>query len=370
MKRFVLLQLLSMSASAVGTAQTPSPVPGDFGPDPANISVPTAPTAPPAGVPMLPFKFGARPVPPLGQKFGNVAAVALTPEGHLLVFNRNAAIEMVEYDATASKVLRVFNPNIAINPHALRVDRHGNIWASDAYWNVVWKLNSKGEVLMMLGKRAENGAWDDAAWNGMFNQPLDIAFDEDDNFYVVQGHGGTSPPEDCSYCTTYPYAARPDRRAVAARAPVVQGSDPRLLKFDKSGRFIASVSLAHQTGPFATIHTIVTAPSGELWVGDRNAKKLIVFDRNLKRLRDIEMGYLTSGLFVDAQGGLWMSAGMNGMVFKLDWNGKILGWFGKWGNNPDSNDIGEAHQLAVSRDLKTVYVADSLLAHVLKLESN
>ena len=82
---------------------------------------------------MLPFKFGARPVPPLGQKFGNVAAVAFTPEGHLLVFNRNAAIEMVEYDATGSKVLRVFNPNIAINPHALRVDRHGNIWASDAY---------------------------------------------------------------------------------------------------------------------------------------------------------------------------------------------------------------------------------------------
>jgi DNA-binding beta-propeller fold protein YncE len=370
MKRLALLLLLSMCVTAVGTAQNPSPVPGDFGPDPANMSAPTAPTAPPAGVPMLPFKFGARPVPPLGQKFGNVAAVALTPEGHLLVFNRNVAIEMVEYDATGSKVLRVFNPNIAINPHALRVDRYGNIWASDAYWNVVWKLNSKGEVLMMLGKRGENGAWDDAAWNGMFNQPLDVAFDQDDNFYVVQGHGGTSPPEDCSYCTTYPYAARPDRRAVAARAPVVQGSDPRLLKFDKSGRFIASVSLAHPTGPFATIHTIVTAPSGELWVGDRNAKKLIVLDRNLKRLREIEMGYLTCGLFVDAQGGLWMSAGMNGMVFKLDWNGKILGWFGKWGNNPDSNDIGEAHQLAVSRDLKTVYVADSVLAHVLKIESN
>ena len=114
-------------------------------------------------------------------------------------------------------MLRVFNPNIAINPHALRVDRSGNIWATDAYWNVLWKLNAKGEVLMMLGKRGENAAWNDAAWNGMFNQPLDIAFDQDDNFYVVQGHGGTSPPEDCSFCTTYPYASRPDRHAVAAR---------------------------------------------------------------------------------------------------------------------------------------------------------
>ena len=223
---------------------------------------------------------------------------------------------------------------------------------------------------MMLGRRGENGAWDDAAWNGMFNQPMDIAFDQDDNFYVVQGHGGTSPPEDCSFCTTYPYAARPDRRGVAARPPVVQGSDPRLMKFDKDGRFVASVSLAHPAGPFATTHTVVTSPAGEVWVGDRNARKLLVFDRNLKRQREIQMGYLTCALSVDAQGGLWMAAGMDGIIFKLDWDGKILGWFGKWGNNRDSNDIGEAHQLAVSRDLKTIYVADSLLAHVLKIEAD
>jgi DNA-binding beta-propeller fold protein YncE len=368
MNRLALLLLLSVPAFLSG--QAPSPIPGDFGPDPANIAVPTTATPPPPGVPMLPFKFGGRPVPPLGQKFGNVAAVAFTPEGHLLVFNRNAPIQMVEYDATGTKVLRVFNPNIAVNPHGLRVDRHGNIWATDAYWNVVWKLNAKGETLMMLGRRGENGAWSEGAWNGLFNQPLDIAFDQDDNFYVVQSHGGTSPPEDCSFCTTYQYAARADRKAVAARPPVVQGSDPRLMKFDKDGRFIASVSLAHPTGPFATTHAVVVSPAGELWVGDRNAKKLLVFDRNLNKLREIQMNYLACGLYVDAKGGLWMSAGMDGMIFKLDWNGKILGWFGKWGNNADSNDIGEAHQLAVSRDLRTIYVADSLLAKVVKIESN
>lgn len=368
MKKVAMLFLPLALVVSVVHGQNPSPDPGDFGPDPANIPVPTAPTAPPAGVPMLPFHFGSRPAAPLGQKFGNVAAVAFTQDDHLLVFNRNAQIEMVEYDATGSKVLRVFNPNIAVNPHALRVDRYGNIWVTDAYWNVLFKLNPKGEVLMMLGKRGENAAWNDAAWNGMFNQPLDIAFDQDDNFYVVQGHGGTSPPEDCTFCTTYPYAARPDRRAVAARPPVVQGSDPRIMKFDKDGRFMTSTSLAHPTGPFATTHTVVVSPAGEVWVGDRNAKKLIVLDRSLKRLREIQLDFLTCGLFVDARGGLWLSAGMNGMVLQLDWNGKILGWFGKWGPNPDSNDMGEAHQLAVSRDLRTVYVADSIHAKVLKLE--
>ena len=54
----------------------------------------------------------------------------------------------------------------------------------------------------------------------------------------------------------------------------------------------------------------------------------------------------------------------------VDWSGKVLGWFGKWGRDAGSNDIGEAHQLAVSKDLKTVYVADSVLARVVKIERN
>src|SRR5215510_9759164 len=127
MNRLALLLLVTVFVPPVVSGQ--SHTPGNGGPDPANSPAPTAPTAPPAGVPMLPFHFGVRPAPPLGQKFGNVAAVAFTPEGHLLVFNRNAQIEMVEYDATGSKVLRVFNPNIAINPHALRGEKYCNLWA-------------------------------------------------------------------------------------------------------------------------------------------------------------------------------------------------------------------------------------------------
>jgi len=116
MKRPALLLLLSVCVTSAVSGQNPSPTPGDFGPDPANIPAPTAATAPPASVPGLAFHFGARPVPPLGQKFGNVAAVAITPEGHLLVFNPNAPIQVVEYDATGSKVRRVFNPDIAVKP--------------------------------------------------------------------------------------------------------------------------------------------------------------------------------------------------------------------------------------------------------------
>src|SRR5436190_22800802 len=106
MKRRAVLPLLLLCLSTLVLGQNPSPNPGDFGPDPANIPAPTAPTAPPAGVPMLAFHFGPRPVPPLGQKFGNVAAVAFTPAGQLLVVHRNAQIQMAAYAATGSKLLR------------------------------------------------------------------------------------------------------------------------------------------------------------------------------------------------------------------------------------------------------------------------
>ena len=320
--------------------------------------------------PMLPYHFAARPAPPNGEKFGNVAAVALTPQGHLLVFNRNPAIMMVEYDASGTKPLRVFNPNIAQNPHGMRVDRHGNIWVIDSFLNVVWKLNPRGETLMMLGKRGENAAWDDAKWNGMFNQPLDIAFDAQDNFYVVQAHGDTSAPADCTFCANYANSLNARTKGVAAKPAVPPGSDARVMKFDSKGNLLASASLAHDSGPYPTTHSVAVSPTGEVWVADRQVKKIIVFDANLKKQREIQENYLVCGFFVDSKGVLWAVTGRDGMVLKLDWNGKILGWVGRHGDNPDSNDIGEAHYLTVSKDLKTIYVADTVLAHVLKLVRN
>jgi sugar lactone lactonase YvrE len=115
---------------------------------------------------------------------------------------------------------------------------------------------------------------------------------------------------------------------------------------------------------------VIVSPQREVWVTDRELKKIYVFDENLKLKREIQEDYLTCGLVVDGHGGLWMSTGADGMIVKLDWSGKVLGWIGKQGPNPDSNDIGEAHYLAVTPDLKTIYVADTVSNHILKLEHN
>lgn len=349
-------------------ATPPGTMPGPGGKSIRIIGLPdVGPAKPPPGVPQLPYSYGPRVKAPFGEKFGQVAAVAFRPNGNLLVLSRNPTVMLVEYDPTGTRFIRSINPGIAVNPHGLRVDRHGNIWVIDSFMNVIWKLNPQGEVIRMFGVRGENATWDDAKWNGMFDQPMDIAFDAQDNFYVVQSHGGASPPADCSLCATYEWVRNPGGKAVGAHPPVSPGLDPRVMKFDKDGRLLASVSLA-RSGDAPVIHTVLVSPKGEVWVTDRAEKKIVVFDGDLQRRREITGDYLTCGFYQDARGDLWMTAGRDGLVFKMDWDGKILGWFGQRGVRLDTDDIGEAHYMAVSADQKTIFIADSSLGNVHKLE--
>ena len=62
-----------------------------------------------------------------------------------------------------------------------------------------------------------------------------------------------------------------------------------------------------------------------------------------------------------------VAAGRDGLVFRMDWDGKVLGWFGQRGVRLDTDDIGEAHYMAVSPDQKTIFIADSSLGNVHKL---
>jgi streptogramin lyase len=344
--------LTFMGAVSVAQAQ---------GRHPHVVSPVATPNLQPLQAPQLNYRFVQGPQAPGDHKFGNVSSSGLLPNGNLVVFNRNPEIMMTEYDPSG-KFIRTFNPGMARFTHGLRVDRDGNIWATDTFLNMVWKLNIKGEPLMTLGTYGEVEAWDDAKWNGKFNQPTDLNFDQDGNIYVVQGHGGTAGPSTCTYCATY----------TNSNPPVPPGSDPRILKFDRNGKFLKSLALPHADGTYPTIHTVVVTHKGEIWLSDRQLNKIIVLDRELNRLREIQQPTLVSGLFVGANGQIWMSSGMDGMLMKLDENGKIIGWIGTAGRvqDPNSNLIGEAHFLVVTPDEQTIYLADSVNAKIHRLERN
>ena len=67
---------------------------------------------------------------------------------------------------------------------------------------------------------------------------------------------------------------------------------------------------------------------------------------------------------------------MDGMLMRLDDNGKIMGWIGERGRARDNSPgmspdaIGEAHFLAVTPDEQTIYLADSVNGKMVEIKHN
>lgn len=298
---------------------------GAAGIDVRGVTIPDAP--------QLPYKFVPAPQPPRGTAgFANVNGVGLLKDGRLVVSQRLPMYQTMVYDGSG-RLLRNLNPNMIARPHGMRIDRDDNIWLTDQQCNIVVKMNANGDVLMRLGTSGKAGTWDEAKGDRLFNQPTDIAFAPNGDVLVSTGHGGP---------------------------------DPRIVRFDKNGKFITTWSLAHADGSSAVIHTLVVNAKGEVYAGDRQAKVLRVFDLNGKPLRDVPMKQLICGLYIDAKNRLWMTTGMDGMVLRLDWDGKVLGWAGKSGFG--SFEFGEAHYMSMSRDGRTMYVGDTVNNDIKKLQ--
>lgn len=131
--------------------------------------------------------------------------------------------------------------------HGLRIDRDGNLWATDVGAHVVMKLSPSGEVLMTLGIRGEAGEWNEAAASRRLNQPNDVAIAANGDIYIAQGH-----------------------------TPGAKG-DARVLKFDRAGRFITSWGgKGNGPGQFQVAHGIALDAKGLVWVADRENQRIQV----------------------------------------------------------------------------------------------
>jgi DNA-binding beta-propeller fold protein YncE len=314
--RVAAVAVVVLSVCAPALAQRPS--------DPALLV--------PQNAPALDYVAVADPLTfPAGTTIGAAASVAFDAKGHLWVLNRGPQ-PLAEFDANG-KFIRAFGEGLFTRTHGLRFDRDGNIWVTDVGAHIVVKLNPQGQTLLTLGIKGEPGAWDEAAGSRRLNQPNDLGFSGAGDVFVVQGH-----------------------------TPGAAG-DPRVLKFDKSGRFIKSWGgKGKEPGKFEVAHGIAIDAKGLLWVTDRENQRIQIFDADGTFVRELKYAGLPCALEIGTQF-IYMVNGFAGQVLRLDLNGTVLAATGKPGNG--LGEFGEAHFIAVSPKGE-LYVADSVNSAVQK----
>jgi DNA-binding beta-propeller fold protein YncE len=242
---------------------------------------------------------------PAGWTLGPCSAVSVSGKGEIYLFHRGPH-PVICFDAYGN-FLRSWGDDVIQTAHGLRIDRDGNLWVTDIGQHRVFKLDANGKVLLTLGNGKAGTGFD------QFDRPTDVAIGPQGEIFVSDGYGNT-----------------------------------RVMKFSPTGGFIKSWGEPGSgPGQFNLPHAIVLDPRGRLLVGDRENKRIQVFDQEGKLLT-IWTGFAPFGLALDKDGGLFVADGYAHKVFCLDLDGKILQSFGGQGKLPGQFEL--PHMLAVDAE--------------------
>jgi sugar lactone lactonase YvrE len=276
-------------------------------------------------VPQIPFESAPNFLKlPANLYMGEGIGVATNSKGHIFVYTRSQATRLFEFDAKGNYLREIGEGLYGFAfAHAVRVDPQDNIWAVDEGSNMVIKFNPEGRVTMVLGRRPEPGETAPAAPEPYtFNRPTDVAWDAAGNIFVSDGYGNS-----------------------------------RVVKYDKNGRFIASVgSKGSAPGQLNLPHTIAMDAKGNVYVGDRSNSRIEVFDNDLtfKAIYDnvgapwavcITPGphqYLYSSNSNPDNNNSQIEA-VTGEIYKMELDGTVLGRFGHAGKKP--GEFGTVHEI-------------------------
>jgi hypothetical protein len=252
----------------------------------------------------------------LPEGTGGVPAVALDSKGHLWVFQRKPAgvSQLFKFDRNHQLVLEVAPDAIGYQEkaHGMAVDADDNVWIVDTNGATVMKLSPEGRLLMTIGERGRRGDWDESRGLRRLWQPVMLAFAPNGDIYIAQGHANESPNDAGS--------DDPENNVGVAR----------VLHLDKDGTFINQwYGNSVGQGKFDSVHGLAIDPtSGDVWIGDREQYRIVVYNSAGQFLRTLQMRNLVCALQFDADGNPWMASGQDGQFLKLDRTGRVLGAIG------------------------------------------
>jgi len=291
---------------------------------------------------------------------GEVGGVATNSRGDIFVYTRtghptitigtarpfaHGGSRLFQFDRSGKFVREIGQDSYGfLVAQQVRVDPQDNIWVVDQMSNMVMRFDPKGEVSLLLGRKAEServpalplnpqaapagggagrggaegppggrggrgGPPGAGAQQDVFQRPTDVAWDSAGNIYVADGLGNA-----------------------------------RVAKFDKNGKFVKSWgSRGTAPGQFDRIRGIAIDAQNTIYVADSGNKRIQVFDSdgNVKtQFSDIGSPAalcLTPGprqYLYSSNSNPPNDIDADGEIYKLDLTGRIVGKFGRAGKLP------------------------------------
>ena len=285
--------------------------------------------------------------------FGGVPAVALDSKNNLWVFQRAdpGKPQLFKFDANHKLVLQVGPDVIGYQDkaHGMAIDADDNVWITAANSATVMKVSPEGKLLLTIGERGRRGDWDEAKGQRLLWQPVMVAFARSGDVYIGEGHANESPNDS------------------EADDPANNIGAARIIHLDKNGRFINQwFGNEVGQGKFSSAHGLAVDPvNGDVWIGDREEYRIVVYSADGKFLKTMQMRNLVCALYFDSHGNPWMATGQDGQFVKLDRNGKVLGAIGN-GMGIGPGQFIEAGYWAMDK-LDNLYAGDTSVGRVTKM---
>ena len=264
-------------------------------------------------IPNLGYKaVGDWPDLPPGWNFGEVAGGEADSRGHIYVFHRGPH-PLMEFESSG-KFVRAWLDDMITRAHTVRIDPEGTIWIIEVGGHVVFKMNPQGRVMLVLGRKGQAGVG-----RNNFDQPTDIAFAPNGDFYVTDGYGNS-----------------------------------RVVKFSCDGTYLLEWGKKGSgPGEFNLPHAVVLDARGRVYVSDRSNGRIQIFDPNGKFLSEWKNVGSISGLDITPDQRIWAAGGARVLLLNLE--GQILGSLAPPGRLP--GQVNSAHGIAVGPSGE-VYVAE------------
>jgi DNA-binding beta-propeller fold protein YncE len=254
------------------------------------------------------------PTLPAGWTFDETPGVAVDKREHVFVFHRGPH-SIMEFDKEGTLV-RTWGDGVFVRPHALKIDPEGNLWAADDLGHMVVKMDEKGRVRMVLGRKNTKGETDD-----LFNRPTDLAFGSNGDVYISDGYGNS-----------------------------------RVVQYTRDGKFVRTWGKKGSgPGEFNLPHGIAVDKQGRVYVGDRDNRRMQVFDKDGKFLSEWKHVGSPWGVVITPDDNLLLCDGYNNRILKTNLSGEVLGVLSGPGKLPGLLDY--SHHLALGPS-GNIYVAE------------